>query len=191
MGRIPGSPTPDGRTPGQTTATSVVFDQWYRGYRDVVFAFLFHFCHNHHEAEDLLQETFLRAFRALEAGEEIREPRHWLVRVAYRIATDRWRRSRLLRWVGLTQLAREPEATSSDGDVAEREAIHTALRQLPHDQRACLVLREQEGMSYDEIASTLGLSLGAVKMKLMRARERFRLQYTTESDDTRQKGGSV
>jgi len=148
-----------------------------------VYSFLYTFCRDRQEAEDLLHDTFLKAHRALLGGERLLEPRHWLLRVAYRTATDHWRRARLVRWLPIEGLRREPAVPSDSTSTDEREAIVAVLRRLPPDQRACLVLREGEDMPYAAIAATLGLSLGAVKMKLLRARERFRRLYTALADE--------
>lgn len=126
--------------------------------------------------QELTQETFVRAYRALRRGERWDNPRAWLYRVASRLATDDYRRRKLLAWLPLSSW----EADSVSGGEAatlERLAVRSALDTLPPKYRTPLVLHIYQGWMVAEIADTLGLTVSAVKMRLSRAREMFRLAY--------------
>lgn len=124
----------------------------------------------------MTQETFLRAYRALARGERWDNPRAWLYRVASRLATDDYRRRRLLEWLPLWST--EPDTASRvEAATAERLAVQGALEALPPRYRVPLVLYVYEERTVAEIAATLGLSASAVKMRLSRARDKFRQAY--------------
>ena len=109
-------------------------------------------------------------------GVQWEDPRAWLYRVASRLATDDYRRRRLLQWLPLISAMPDP-ALGVEASVAERECVRQALEQVSLKYRVPLVLYTSEGYSVNEIAQMLGLSRSAVKMRLCRAREMFRLAY--------------
>jgi len=126
-------------------------------------------------AQELTQETFIRAYRALARGERWGNPRAWLYRVASRLATDAYRRRRLLQWLPLS----ESDPALAPG-VEDRVAVQAALDALPPKYRVPLLLYVYAGCTVAEVAQTLGLSESAVKMRLSRAREKFRRAYGEE-----------
>lgn len=127
------------------------------------------------EAEDVAQETFLRAYRAL--GEFRGEARlgTWLYAIASRLCLTRLAS-------GVRRHERSDEATllrlptpAPDATAAlERNELEGALRDaiaaLPEERRIVVVLRDLEGLAYEEIAEALGLELGTVRSRLHRAR---------------------
>jgi RNA polymerase sigma-70 factor (ECF subfamily) len=132
-------------------------------------------------AQDLAQETFVRAYRELSRGIEFRNPRAWLYRVASRLAIDEYRRRRR-RPLG-TLPEGVPASTERESDVLERLAVQSALSALHPKYRIPLLLYVYEGWKVTEIAETLQLSESAVKMRLSRAREMFRTAYERENRD--------
>jgi RNA polymerase sigma factor (sigma-70 family) len=140
------------------------------------------------EAEDTLQETFLRL--ADEADLQTRpdaEIGAWLRRVALNLAFNRLRsarraRARLERVGRLERSDDELADTDTDGPSGvlvrreERAAVRRALGEVPERQRECLLLRHS-GYSYAEIAATLGIAVGSVGVLLARAERAFRTQY--------------
>jgi RNA polymerase sigma-70 factor, ECF subfamily len=126
-------------------------------------------------AQDLTQETFLSAFRALQ-GTEITNLQGWLYRIATNHALSHFRRRRLLRWVSLSRLLAAGRAPSYSDRVVTGESVQQALNRLEPDQRACLLL-SAAGFSSNEIGEFLGCSPGAARTRLSRARERFRGHY--------------
>jgi len=152
-----------------------VFDALFRQYEQPICSYLARMTGDPARAQELTQETFIRAYRALARGERWDNPRAWLYRVASRLATDTYRRRRLLQWLPLSESdpALAPE-------VEDRVAVQAALDALPPKYRVPLLLYVYAGCSVAEVAETLGLSESAVKMRLSRAREMFRQAYGEE-----------
>lgn len=136
------------------------------------------------EADDVAQDVFIKAYRALDTLPADANTAAWLFRVAHNAAIDRIRRRRLIAWVPIVgQMFHANEPDPADV-VTTRDRVRAALGQLTPEQRAALVLREVAGLSYEEIATALGVSLGSVKMRLVRARESFRVAYCADDDDS-------
>ena len=117
------------------------------------------------EAEDVLQEAFVRALdhprRLLGAD----NPEAWLRTVAVNLARSRWRRAQRL--VGLApRLVEEPRDSDTDGHVV----LLQALRQLPAGQREVIALHYLADLTVEQVAGTLGLPTGTVKARLSRGR---------------------
>ena len=146
---------------------------------------LFRYLHglvgSHEHAQDLLQETFLRAYRSLATLDDPALLRGWLYRIAHNQAVSALRRRRLISWLPLS--LGQPLAAPERGSI---EALHVneALARVPVHQRAPLLLHLVGGFSYTEIAALLGQSEGTVRMRISRARAAFRAAYGGgENDD--------
>ena len=137
-------------------------------------------------AEELVQETFLRALR----HEDVSNERAWLFAVASNLARDEVRRQ-IRRRGHLQLLADEARAAEAEAPTPEFEraedaaAARRALDGLEERDRHALLLRE-EGLSYEEIAEALGLSVGSIGTTLFRARKRLVASY---EEVTREKKG--
>jgi RNA polymerase sigma-70 factor (ECF subfamily) len=151
-----------------------------------VFNLAFHLLGDRDEALDLSQEVFLRVFRTLSRFRGQSALRTWIYRIVVNQARNRqrwWRRRRRTDLVSLDdhlQRCGEIEATSEvlpDRLLASKETaarIWAAMEQLPFDQRTALVLREVDGLRYEEIAFSLDVAVGTVKSRLTRARQALR-----------------
>jgi RNA polymerase sigma-70 factor (ECF subfamily) len=140
------------------------------------------------EALDLSQEVFMRVFRTIHRFRGLSSLRTWIYRIAVNQARNRhrfWRRRHRADQVSLDQhIATHGEFRSSgeltpDRVLAQKELaerLQHALDHLPFDQRTAIVLREIDGLSYDEIAYSLGVAVGTVKSRLTRARQALRLE---------------
>src|SRR5450631_2208899 len=140
------------------------------------------------EALDLSQEVFLRVFRTIHRFRGQSSLRTWIYRIAVNQARNRhrfWRRRHRADQVSLDQhIASHGEFQSGreltpDRMLAQKELgerLQAALDHLPFDQRTAIVLREIDGLSYDEIALSLGVAVGTVKSRLTRARQALRLE---------------
>jgi RNA polymerase sigma factor (sigma-70 family) len=124
------------------------------------------------DAEDVTQATFVRAFRALERGEQVRAPRNWLITIAH----NECRRILAVRKRRAVEVALDTDVPVSAAESGRAEELRRALSELAPNQRRALVLRELEGRSYAEIASSLELSESAVETLLFRARRAVREQ---------------
>lgn len=148
-------------------------ERFYHAYQPQVYALCYRLLGRAEDAEDAVQATFVRAFRALPRFRGDSAPRTWLYRIATNEALGLLRRRKETpEWV-----EERHGAPDGAGAVVERLAVRAALARLSPDHRAVLVLRLWEELSYSEIAAVLGISLPAVKMRLNRAREQFRRQY--------------
>jgi RNA polymerase sigma factor (sigma-70 family) len=150
------------------------FERLYRRHVTDVYRFASAMLSNPADAEDVVQTTFLNAYRAFERGQRPDQPRSWLIAIANNVCRQRFR-----------QQSRRPNEVELDDDLTaapleeERvsaEDIRRALSELAFNQRAALVMRELEGRSYAEIAAILGLSHAAVETLIFRARRALREQ---------------
>jgi RNA polymerase sigma-70 factor (ECF subfamily) len=134
---------------------------------------------HHHDAEDVLQETFLKLLRHLEHGAEDRNLRGWLFTVAAHACRDRGRfRLRWVPWAAVHERSAPPEATEED-DERHRRA-RQALERLSVRDRLLVMLRAQ-GLSYRGIAEAAGLRPTSVGQLLSRALARWERAYAEGS----------
>lgn len=153
------------------------FEDLYRRYYGRLYRFCLKRTTDPHIAEEVTQESFVRAFRALDhfGGERRFYP--WLSVIAARICIDNYRRS------GTVEVAGDIDAGSTDGgvervvDEVDVELLRRALSRLSPRHREVLRLREEERWSYDHIASHLDITLGSVEALLWRARRALRREY--------------
>jgi len=129
---------------------------------------------NAHDAEDLVQETFLRAYRALDRFQSGSNARAWLHTILQRVRTDAFRRKRR-RPETVELLGEGPAiAPAQDALASGREDLERALLGLPETFRTAVVLRDVQELSYAEIAATLGVPVGTVMSRIHRGRSLLR-----------------
>ncbi|MBA3459635.1 MAG: RNA polymerase sigma factor [Deltaproteobacteria bacterium] len=134
-------------------------------------------CRSRSDGDDLMQEALLRALDKLPSLRDDGAFRFWLYRVIISVHRNRYKRSF---WRRLLPLEAETEPASPDRneELGGAERARLALAELPHEQREAIVLFELEGWKVEEIADLLGVSISAVKSRLVRGRERLRTIYT-------------
>jgi len=154
----------------------------------MVYSLAVHLLQDRDEALDLSQEVFLRVFRTLSSFRGQSALRTWIYRIVINQARNRqrwWRRRHRSSQVSLDEHLQQFGDVESTGDVlpdrllASKETaarIWQALERLPFDQRTALILREIDGLRYDEIAFSLGVAVGTVKSRLTRARQALRAE---------------
>ncbi len=156
------------------------FDQLVARYQEPLYRHILALVGDPTQAQDLTQDTFLKALKALPGTRDPVLPA-WLYRIATNTARDALRHRRRLTWVPFAPGDAE-RLPAPDRDlpshVAAREDLRHALARLTPPQRACLLLRARDGLSIAEIAHALDLSPGNVKMILYRAKERLRAAYS-------------
>jgi RNA polymerase sigma-70 factor (ECF subfamily) len=148
-----------------------------------------HLLGDHNEALDLSQEVFMRVFRTIHRFRGQSTLRTWIYRIVVNQARNRqrwWRRRFRGQQISLDEhirnhgeLAMPGNPSSPDRLFGQKELagrIWRALDTLPFDQKSAIVLREIDGLSYDEISFSLGVAVGTVKSRLARAREALRAQ---------------
>jgi RNA polymerase sigma-70 factor (ECF subfamily) len=157
-------------------------EELYQQYREPLHRYLHRLCGSVDQAEELTQETFVRAYTGLLSFRGECSVATWLYRIARNTYLNSLRRPSPTR-VDTDELLSIPDqAGASDpvrqyAAVEQRGLIALALAQLPEQQRSVLLLRDAEGLAYVEIADVLGISLSAVKVNLFRARNTFRAAY--------------
>jgi RNA polymerase sigma-70 factor (ECF subfamily) len=126
------------------------------------------------DAEDLVQETFLRAYRAFASYTPGTNARAWLYTILYRVRADHYRRvsrsPRTVEMIGEGPAVAAPQEALAGG----QEEIARALAGLPEAFRATVVLRDIQDFTYDEIAGILGVPIGTVMSRLHRGRALLR-----------------
>ena len=154
----------------------------------MVFTLGMHLLGDRDEALDLSQEVFLRVFRTLSSFRGQSALRTWIYRIVINQARNRqrwWRRRHRSSQVSLDDHLQQCGEMESKTDVlpdrllASKETatrIWEAMDRLPFDQRTALILREVDGLRYEEIAFSLGIAVGTVKSRLTRARQALRAE---------------
>lgn len=128
------------------------------------------------EAEDVAQESFLKAHRELHRLRDDRAFGSFIYRICVRLCVDRLRVKRA------EPSTLEPADDSASGVVENRLLVEKLLNRLPPDLRATLVLREMEQLSYEEVANIMGVPVGTVRSRLHTAREKFRALWVAATD---------
>jgi RNA polymerase sigma-70 factor (ECF subfamily) len=145
------------------------FAEFYRGTHPGLVAELYAFTGDLAEAQEIVQDAFIRAWQHWRKVQHYDQPRAWVARVAYRLAVSRWRKARtvLTSWIRHGPAAPVPEPSESS------VALATALAQIPEAQRRAVVLHHMAGYSVAEIASIEDVPDGTIKARLSRGRQRL------------------
>jgi RNA polymerase sigma-70 factor (ECF subfamily) len=163
--------------PAADSFQAVVLEHW-----DAVYRFLYGTTGNAHDAEDLTQETFLRAWHRRDTFEAGTARRVWLLRIAANAACDVARRRKRVAFV---PLAHEPAGESRPGqalETAEASALlKAALGQLSEMTRMVFHLRAQEDLSFREIAALVGTTEQGARWHMHQARTKL-LKHLAEKD---------
>ncbi|MEO3782220.1 SigE family RNA polymerase sigma factor [Actinocorallia sp. B10E7] len=130
------------------------------------------------EAQEIVQEAFIRAWTHWRKVSEYDRPRAWVARVGYRLAVSRWRRAR----TALASLVRHGPPPEVPEPSAASIALATALRTLPDAQRRAVIMHHLSGYSIAEIAAAEGVADGTVKARLSRGRQRLSTLLTDHND---------
>ena len=164
---------------GRTEAFGVLVQR----YQDRLYPTILRLTGSAEDALDLLQDAFLRAFEKLGSFHGESSFYTWVYRIAVNLALSGRRRRRSLRTVGLqlgersVDPASDPSITDPTLPLERRERdllIQAALNALADDHRAVVVMKEFDGLRYEEIAQTLGVPVGTVRSRLHRARLELR-----------------
>lgn len=158
------------------------FELLYQQYHQPIQRYLYRLCGSADQAEELAQETFLKAYTGLLTFRGTCSVATWLYRIARNSYLNSLRKPATSKIDSDTLLA-IPDTTGFGDPVQhyaageQRTLIEVALAGLPEQQRSILLLRDAEELAYVEIADVLGLTVPAVRMKLFRARNAFRSAY--------------
>jgi RNA polymerase sigma-70 factor (ECF subfamily) len=150
------------------------WDEVVRAHSARVYRLAYRLAGNRQDAEDLTQETFVRVFRSL-ANYSPGTFEGWLHRITTNLFLDLVRRRQRIRFDALPEdngrlPGREPSPEQAFTDTHLDPDVQAALDSLPLDFRVAVVLCDIEGLSYEEIAATLGIKLGTVRSRIHRGR---------------------
>ena len=157
-----------------------LLERLYLEYHRPIVNYLYRMVGDSEQAEELAQDVFVRAYGGLFRLDEGSNYRAWLYRIATNLAYDTLRRRRLVSWFALRETDADEHATQGPDRLAEQQAVQEALMRIPETYRSVLVLFSVQGYAVKEIAGLLGVSEGAVKTRLSRAREMFRKAFDDE-----------
>jgi RNA polymerase sigma-70 factor (ECF subfamily) len=168
-----------GLVPSPVDWTPPTWEEVVRTHSARVYRLAYRLTGDRHDAEDLTQEVFVRVFRSLSTY----APgtfEGWLHRITTNLFLDQARRKSRIRFEGFAEDAaerlpgREPTPAQAYFDTHLDGDIEAALASLPPEFRAAVVLCDIEGLSYEEIAATLGVKLGTVRSRIHRGRAQLR-----------------
>lgn len=149
--------------------------RWLEDMRPRLVRLAMRFLWNGHDAEEIAQDALLCAYQRLDRLRDAAKRNAWIYRITINLAHNRARRRRA------EPLPRDTETTAATDDAGPGEKratlperVRWAIGQLPERQQAALVLREMEGLAYDEIGAILGIRAGAARLLVHRAREGVR-----------------
>ena len=151
------------------------FTEVYRAHLRDVYSYAYYRIGNHHDAEDLTEQTFLQAYRHFERAlreADGRPIRPWLIRIAHNLAANYYRDRSRRPQTNLEDAAIVSETHDTEDLVEGREELQEVLEgvgRLPDDRREALIMRFALGMDNREIARALGRSEGATKVLIHRA----------------------
>jgi RNA polymerase sigma-70 factor (ECF subfamily) len=150
--------------------------------RPDLFRFAFWLARDRQVAEDVVQESLLRAWRSRDSLETQDSARHWLLTIVRREHARRFERKRV-KTVQVDELVNEESPELAVADEREVLDMRRAIMRLPDDYREPLVLQVLIGQTTQEIASQLGLTQGAVLTRLFRARQKLRRELGLGGSD--------
>jgi RNA polymerase sigma factor (sigma-70 family) len=168
----------------------MIFAELIRRYQSHVEKMLYHLAPDWSDRSDLVQEVWIRVYRNIRRLQEPEKFRGWLSRIATNLFYDELRKRKRVNSPLSLDAPRSVEDGEMDWEIASGdpgpaeklateefyEQLREAIADLPEVFRTTIVLRELEGMAYEEIAEITGVSLGTVKSRIARARQRLQFQ---------------
>lgn len=160
------------------------FEQIYHDFFSQLLRIAYQFTFDMEASEDLCQEAFIRFYRHLERFPTCDDAKFWLIRVVKNLGINFYRK-REKEQKKMERIQKMPQKQMKDGEtlLLEKEMssqVKKALEQIPENLRQALILKEYSGMSYNEIAKAMNLTLSNVKIRIFRARALLAQLLNTE-----------
>ncbi len=155
------------------------FETLAKAYSNDLYRFAYWLCGNPSIADDLVQETFLRAWKALDKLEDEKKAKSWLITILRRENARRFERKRF-ELVDIDDVVVEDKVNISPEQSIETEQLHQAILNLDSDYREPLLLQTIGGYKTSEIAQELNLNLNTVNTRLFRARNQLKSQLSKD-----------
>lgn len=170
-----------------------VFEEIVRRYQKKVYNTTYRMMGNHEDASDLAQEAFIRIYRNLRSFQGKSSFSTWLFTITTNVCRDELRkRQRRLQAQSLSEPVQfddgEVEREIADDSMAPevmslhremQDEIQAVIEQLPSEQKEAIILREFQGLSYEEIAEISGVAVGTIKSRISRARQSMKKELST------------
>jgi len=155
-----------------------------------MYAVAIRMCGNYDDAQDCLQEARIRVYRSISGFKAQSSFSTWVYRITMNTCLDELRRRKSRPNTSLDNLLDTGWSPAETGDGPEQHVLHREKRaelermisELPEDMRAAIVLRDIQGMAYDDIAIALNANIGTIKSRISRARERLREKISAQSE---------
>ena len=151
----------------------VAFARLFEQYHAPILNYLHRMVGDRAMAEDLTQDTFIKAYNALPATRPDLAFKPWLYRIATNTAISQLRRRKIVQWIPFLPGHDHASDQSVERQVGRRQDIEQTLSRLPQHYAAALLLRHYQGLSLAETAGALGITENAAKLRLFRARKAF------------------
>lgn len=159
-----------------------------------MYAVALRMCANREDAQDCLQEAMLRIYRSISSFKSQSSFATWVYRITMNTCLDELRKKKNKQNTSLDSLldmgwSPQDETSSPERQTIQEEArqyLHKAIQTLPEDMRSAIVLRDIQGLTYEEIAQALDINVGTIKSRISRGREKLRekLKQKPELFDT-------
>ncbi len=165
--------------------TDATFEAAFHAYQGAIYNYTMRMLSDSEQAYDATLVSFEKAYRAWVRLPEDADVRAWLYRIATNTCLDELRRRKLIQWQPWDRFTAvfHPKQVASDNPEKETlrleraQLVRRALQRLPENYRAALLMREAQGLSCEEVGTALGISRGAAKLVLLRARRKLKGTY--------------
>lgn len=173
-----------------TSGDPAAFNSLMQQHEGRMYAVALRMCANREDAQDCLQEAMLRVYRAISGFKGESSFSTWVYRITMNTCLDELRKRKNRQTTSLDNLLDMGWSPSDDTNVPEKHALRgesrrmlqTAIENLPEDMRSAIVLRDIEGLSYEEIAKALDINIGTIKSRISRGREKLREKLKENSE---------
>jgi RNA polymerase sigma-70 factor, ECF subfamily len=177
----------------ERSADRAFIEELFARHHGEIYAYLMRMMRDSDLAADLAQDTFIRAYRAIESLEDRAKARAWLYQIAHRIALDEIRHRRIIRFMPLTieSHGAAPSAEHLAMEMRLSGPLARALARIPERQRTALLMAEVGDLTGLELADALGVSHVAARALLTRARESLRQALADEKRQEKEREATI
>jgi RNA polymerase sigma factor (sigma-70 family) len=160
------------------TQMNSYFEEIYERYADKVYRKCYSFTYNQEKAEDFTHDIFLKLILKIGTFKENAKFSTWLYSITYNFCMDQIRVGKKLNEVPIAENF-DPEIPDDDDEIISMQSsgLKKSMENIPSDEKALLLMKYQDDFSIKEIAETLNISESAVKMRLLRSKEKLRKLY--------------
>jgi RNA polymerase sigma-70 factor (ECF subfamily) len=179
--------------PAEHSADRAFIEELFARHHAEIYAFLYRMMRDGDVAADMAQDTFIKAYRAIDTLEDRNKARAWLYQIAHRIALDEIRHRRVIRFTPLTVESHgaAPSAEHLAMEMRLSGPLARAMARIPDRQRHALILAEIGDLTGLELAASLGVSHVAARALLTRARESLRTALADEKHQEKEREAAI